>query len=126
MLPITLGGVTPALLSVRPGFSLIRVNERLHTMCETDLSTPVEVLMTQSQSISAYGPARATVGGTPRADELRLIQRYWQATLFMSAGMIYLRDNPLLREPLKPEHIKRRLLGHWGSDPGQSLRPRSI
>ena len=35
--------------------------------------------------------------------------------------MIYLRDNPLLREPLKPEHIKNRLLGHWGSDPGQSL-----
>ena len=36
-------------------------------------------------------------------------------------GMIYLRANPLLREPLKPEHIKRRLLGHWGSDPGQSF-----
>ena len=41
--------------------------------------------------------------------------------LFLSAGMIYLRDNPLLREPLKAEHIKRRLLGHWGSDPGMSL-----
>jgi xylulose-5-phosphate/fructose-6-phosphate phosphoketolase len=46
---------------------------------------------------------------------------YWNATLFLSAGMIYLRDNPLLREPLKAEHIKRRLLGHWGSDPGMSL-----
>ena len=49
------------------------------------------------------------------------MQRYWNATLYLSAGMIYLRDNPLLREPLKPEHIKRRLLGHWGSDPGMSL-----
>ena len=49
------------------------------------------------------------------------MQRYWNATLYLSAGMIYLRDNPLLREPLKPEHVKRRLLGHWGSDPGMSL-----
>jgi len=46
---------------------------------------------------------------------------YCHATLYLSAGMIYLRDNPLLREPLKPEHVKRRLLGHWGSDPGMSL-----
>src|ERR1700730_3400283 len=49
------------------------------------------------------------------------MQAYWHATLFLSAGTIYLRDNPLLREPLKGEHIKRRLLGHWGSDPGMSL-----
>ena len=49
------------------------------------------------------------------------MQRYWNATLYLSAGMIYLRDNPLLREPLKPDHVKRRLLGHWGSDPGMSL-----
>ena len=49
------------------------------------------------------------------------MQRYWNATLYLSAGMIYLRDNPLLREPLKPKHVKRRLLGHWGSDPGMSL-----
>jgi len=49
------------------------------------------------------------------------MQAYWNATLFLSAGMIYLRDNPLLREPLKAEHVKRRLLGHWGSDPGMSL-----
>ena len=46
---------------------------------------------------------------------------YWRACNYLSAGMIYLRANPLLREPLKPEHIKNRLLGHWGSDPGQSL-----
>jgi xylulose-5-phosphate/fructose-6-phosphate phosphoketolase len=77
---------------------------------------------TQSNSISAYGPARSTVKGQPLgADELRITERYWKASLYMSAAMIYLRDNALLREPLKPEHIKRRLLGHWGSDPGLSL-----
>ena len=55
------------------------------------------------------------------ADELRRIDAYWRACNYLSVGMLYLRDNPLLREPLKPEHIKNRLLGHWGSDPGQSL-----
>ena len=54
-------------------------------------------------------------------EELKSIDAYWSACNYLSAGMIYLRANPLLREPLKPEHIKRRLLGHWGSDPGQSL-----
>ncbi|MDR5808064.1 phosphoketolase family protein [Caballeronia sp. LZ019] len=55
------------------------------------------------------------------ADLLRNIDAYWRACNYLSVGMIYLRANPLLREPLKPEHIKRRLLGHWGSDPGQSF-----
>ncbi|SDG45390.1 phosphoketolase family protein [Paraburkholderia phenazinium] len=55
------------------------------------------------------------------AETLRKMDRYWNACNYLAAGMIYLRDNPLLREPLKPEHIKRRLLGHWGSDPGQSF-----
>ena len=54
-------------------------------------------------------------------DELIKTNAYWQACNYLAAGMIYLRANPLLREPLKPEHIKNRLLGHWGSDPGQSL-----
>src|SRR5271156_6355413 len=77
---------------------------------------------TVSESISAYGPARSSVEGSPlEPQELTRMQAYWHATLFLSAGMIYLRDNPLLREPLKPEHIKRRLLGHWGSDSGMSL-----
>ena len=54
-------------------------------------------------------------------DTLRNMDRYWRACNYLSVGMIYLRDNPLLREPLKPEHIKRRLLGHWGSDPGKAF-----
>ncbi len=55
------------------------------------------------------------------ADELRKIDAYWRACNYLCAGMLYLRANPLLREPLKPEHIKNRLLGHWGSDPGQNF-----
>ncbi|MEZ0313534.1 MAG: phosphoketolase [Myxococcota bacterium] len=55
------------------------------------------------------------------SEELRRIDAYWRACNYLSAGMIYLRDNPLLRKPLAAEHIKRRLLGHWGSDPGQSF-----
>jgi xylulose-5-phosphate/fructose-6-phosphate phosphoketolase len=55
------------------------------------------------------------------ADELRRIDAYWRACNYLAAGMIYLRDNPLLREPLKVEHIKQRLLGHWGASPGLSF-----
>ncbi len=55
------------------------------------------------------------------AKEIELIDAYWRACNYLCVGMLYLRDNPLLKEPLKPEHIKSRLLGHWGSDPGQSF-----
>ena len=64
----------------------------------------------------------AAANDTPLTpDELRKMHAYWSACNYLCAGMIYLRANPLLREPLKPEHIKNRLLGHWGSDPGQSF-----
>ena len=64
-----------------------------------------------------------TAPATPslNAEELRLTNAYWRACNYLCAGMLYLRENPLLREPLKPEHIKNRLLGHWGSDPGQTF-----
>ncbi|QMV17438.1 phosphoketolase [Granulicella sp. 5B5] len=65
--------------------------------------------------------AAAEIVPTLSAEELQLMNRYWSACNYLAAGMIYLRENPLLREPLKAEHIKRRLLGHWGSDPGQSF-----
>jgi xylulose-5-phosphate/fructose-6-phosphate phosphoketolase len=54
-------------------------------------------------------------------DELHNINAYWRACNYLAAGMIYLRDNPLLKEPLKPDNIKNRLLGHWGSSPGLSF-----
>ncbi|CAO4193964.1 phosphoketolase family protein [Methylorubrum extorquens] len=59
-------------------------------------------------------PSSAPLGG----EELALIDRYWQAANYLSVGQIYLLDNPLLREPLQPQHIKSRLLGHWGTTPG--------
>lgn len=52
------------------------------------------------------------------AGNLLLVDRYWRAANYLSVGQIYLMDNPLLREPLKPEHVKPRLLGHWGTTPG--------
>jgi xylulose-5-phosphate/fructose-6-phosphate phosphoketolase len=51
-------------------------------------------------------------------DELTLLDAYWRAANYLSVGQIYLLDNPLLREPLRREHIKPRLLGHWGTTPG--------
>jgi xylulose-5-phosphate/fructose-6-phosphate phosphoketolase len=50
--------------------------------------------------------------------EIEKINAYWMACNYLAAGMIYLKDNPLLKEPLKPEHVKNRLLGHWGTSPG--------
>ncbi len=58
---------------------------------------------------------------TLTAEEMRRMDAYWRACNYMCAGMIYLRDNALLREPLRAEHFKNRLLGHWGSDPGQTF-----
>src|SRR5262245_11121512 len=80
-----------------------------------------EALCTDGK-ISAYGKARSTIKGAPLSpDELRKIDAYWRASLYLSLGMLYLKDNPLLREELKVEHTKPRLLGHWGSDAGQSF-----
>jgi xylulose-5-phosphate/fructose-6-phosphate phosphoketolase len=59
--------------------------------------------------------------GPLSAEELRKIDAYWRASLYLCVAMIFLQDNPLLRDPLKMEHIKKRLLGHWGSDPGQAF-----
>jgi xylulose-5-phosphate/fructose-6-phosphate phosphoketolase len=52
---------------------------------------------------------------------LEKINAYWRAANYLSVGQIYLYDNPLLREPLKLEHIKHMLLGHWGTTPGQNF-----
>src|SRR5689334_3697289 len=73
-------------------------------------------------SLSAYGTARSTVDGAPLGpEELRKIDAYWRASLYLCLGMLYLKANPLLREPLTLEHVKPRLLGHWGSDAGQAF-----
>jgi len=56
--------------------------------------------------------------GPLTTEELQKIDAYWRAANYLSVGQIYLMDNPLLREPLRKEHIKPRLLGHWGTTPG--------
>ncbi len=61
------------------------------------------------------------ISGPLSAEELRKLHAWWRATNYLSVGMIYLQDNPLLKEPLKPEHTKYRLLGHWGTSPALSF-----
>jgi xylulose-5-phosphate/fructose-6-phosphate phosphoketolase len=83
-------------------------------------TTPLQ--LTTEASLSAFGVARSTVSGSPlSAEALRKTHAYWRACNYLALGMIYLRDNPLLRSPLKAEQIKRRILGHWGTSPGLSF-----
>src|SRR6266516_2188171 len=63
----------------------------------------------------------STMTQTLPAEELLLIDAYWRAANYLSVGQVYLLDNPLLREPLRPEHVKPRLLGHFGTVPGLNL-----
>lgn len=73
-------------------------------------------------TLSAYGEARATIKDSPLSkEEVDQYNHYFHASMYLCLGMIYLRENPLLKEPLKVEHVKKRLLGHWGSDAGQSF-----
>ena len=76
-------------------------------------------MTTTSGTTTTERGTRSTVTGTPLgADELGRIDAWWRAANYLSVGQIYLMDNPLLREPLLPEHVKPRLLGHWGTTPG--------
>jgi xylulose-5-phosphate/fructose-6-phosphate phosphoketolase len=82
--------------------------------------------MSAAQSANCAGSAKIAImttvtesAQTPlSADELALIDQWWRAANYLSVGQIYLLANPLLREPLAPEHVKPRLLGHWGTTPG--------
>jgi xylulose-5-phosphate/fructose-6-phosphate phosphoketolase len=67
---------------------------------------------------SANSPQAVPAASALTPDEVRKMNAYWRAANYLSVGQIYLFDNPHLREPLKPEHIKPRLLGHWGTTPG--------
>src|SRR5438270_7164664 len=84
--------------------------------------------MTPTSTMTAAppsGPAtqqRAPSAAPPLSpDVLGKIDAYWRAANYLSVGQIYLFDNPLLREPLRLEHVKARLLGHWGTTPGQNF-----
>ncbi len=83
----------------------------------TSVPTP-----TGAAALSEHGPARATVTGAPLApEELSRLDAFWRACNYLALGMIYLQENPLLREPLRPAHVKNRLLGHWGASPALSF-----
>src|SRR5262249_37769730 len=72
--------------------------------------------MASPSTASSASPAQSKQPLSP--EELRKVHAYWRAANYLSVGQIYLYANPLLREPLKLEHIKPRLLGHWGPTPG--------
>ena len=72
-------------------------------------------------SASATGSAQAASMQPLSPEELRKVDAYWRAANYLAAGQIYLLANPLLREPLELKHIKPRLLGHWGTTPGQNF-----
>jgi xylulose-5-phosphate/fructose-6-phosphate phosphoketolase len=81
---------------------------------DTTISSAVDVT-------DAAPPPPEPASGPLSAELLDLMIRYWDAANYLTVGQIYLQENPLLREPLRPEHIKPRLLGHWGTSPGLSL-----
>jgi xylulose-5-phosphate/fructose-6-phosphate phosphoketolase len=82
------------------------------------LRTPKKAVSNDGETF-AHGTARSTIKGAPLSrDELNKIDAYWRAANYLSVGQIYLYDNPLLKKPLKKEHVKPRLLGHWGTTPG--------
>ena len=70
-------------------------------------------------NVNSASPTKLDISSKPLSpEELQKIEAYWRAANYLSVGQIYLYDNPLLREPLRIEHIKPRLLGHWGTTPG--------
>ena len=80
------------------------------TTYDFDVSISSAVARTDGRETAAVGPLAPAL--------LDRMQRYWAAANYLTIAQIYLRDNPLLREPLRPEQIKPRLLGHWGTSPG--------
>ena len=75
---------------------------------------------TAGSHVSSFRPVSRMSEPLP-SDELRRLDAWWRAANYLSVGQIYLLDNPLLREPLTLEHVKPRLLGHWGTTPGLNL-----
>ena len=75
----------------------------------------------KTQMLKEGPPAPQPTVTSSISQELQLMDAYWRACNYLSVGMIYLRDNPLLKEPLRPEHVKHPMLGHWGASPALSF-----
>ena len=76
---------------------------------------------TAKEKAAAKAPARMSKKDPLTKSQLELINAWWRASNYLAACQLYLLDNPLLREPLKPEHLKRTIVGHWGTCPGQNF-----
>ena len=87
-------------------------------MDRTHRDIPVDRTSTESVADARASQSAGSAAPSLSDDELRTLDAYWRAANFLSVGQIYLRDNPLLREPLTLAHVKSRLLGHWGTTPG--------
>jgi hypothetical protein len=74
--------------------------------------------MTHATIRSVRIPAASAPAEPLTEADLRSLDRYWRVVNYLAAGQIYLMTSPLLKEPLRPEHVKPRLLGHWGTSPG--------
>src|SRR5262249_15952953 len=85
------------------------------------VSSVVEVTRVAVRRAPGVSPKPAQTVGPLSAEQLSRMDRYWKAANYLTVGQIYLQDNPLLREPLRAEQIKPRLLGHCGTSPGLSL-----
>ena len=96
----------------------------VRTTIEPDEATVFEfdVAISSTAKRKRSAPAQPTQAKGPLLPEmLNKMHRYWQAANYLTVGQIYLSENPLLKEPLQPEHIKPRLLGHWGTSAGQNF-----
>ena len=107
----------------------IRIDEaanRIHATVISSSASRVNVLVIPTDeelmiARAALSLACSRSRMTTSSDVLARMDAYWRAANYLSVGQIYLLDNPLLRKPLAPEHIKPRLLGHWGTTPGQNF-----
>src|SRR5437660_4407828 len=85
------------------------------------MATATTQMERKTEEGSTSAAAKQAKPGPLSVEELRKMDAYWRASNYLSVGQIYLLDNPLLKEPLKREHIKPRLLGHWGTCPGLNM-----
>jgi xylulose-5-phosphate/fructose-6-phosphate phosphoketolase len=93
------------------------MNESAKSGSQVVRSEPPRKASATKKNASSKGASQNELG----SDLLQKMDAWWRAANYLNIGQIYLLANPLLREPLKPEHIKPRLLGHWGTSPGLSL-----
>lgn len=115
-------GLLPSSLQQPPVITHSSTSIEANNLTMASKELPIHGLTDQQEQWSVFTKTRSTINETPLSkEELDKTDRYFCATLYLCLGMLYLKENPLLQEPLKKEHIKPRLLGHWGSDAGQSF-----